>query len=504
MEREELLCGRYCSDGLVGQEENKMGLWEMCEKDFSDNHRSSYSVSTADGMVLTEEIRNHSLNDKKQGLKRERPIIAEDDRGGELDLIRREFGHHERGISRINNGSFGACPASVLDSQAKWARLFLQQPDSFYFGPLQEGLLQSRKIVAELINAAHVDEVSLVDNATTAVAVVLQQVAWAFMENSFQKGDVILMLHYAYGAVKKAIQAYVGRAGACIIEVELPFPVRSNEEIIEKFRAAVDRGKRDGGKIRLAVIDHVSSMPSVLVPVRELIGICRDEGVDQVFVDGAHAIGNVDIDMQEIGADFYTSNLHKWFFCPPSVAFLYCRRTFHSIMHHPVVSHEFGKGLPEESGWVGTRDYSAQLCVPSVLDFTENFEGGIDAIRQKNHEKVVAMGQMLAEAWGTELGTSRELCSSMAMVALPNCLEVSSDQDALKLRSRLRKEFAVEVPIYYRAQKTELHSNRGPSFKAYARISHQIYNTLEDYLNFKDAILQIVAEASKAKEDVCW
>jgi len=265
----------------------------------------------------------------------------------------------------------------------------------------------------------------------------------------------------------------------------------------------VDCGKRDSGKIRLAVIDHVSSMPSVLVPVKELIGICRDEGVDQVFVDGAHAIGNVDIDMQEIGADFYTSNLHKWFFCPPSVAFLHCRRTFHPFMHHPIVSHEFGNGLPAESGWVGTRDYSAQLCVPSALEFAKKFKGGINAIRQKNHEKVVAMGEMLAEAWGTELGTSPELCSSMAMVALPNCLEVSSDQDALKLRSRLRKEFAVEVPIYYRAPKTDLHSNRGPSFKAYARISHQVYNTLDDYLNFKAAILKIVAEASKTKEDVC-
>ena len=132
----------------------------------------------------------------------------------------------------------------------------------------------------------------------------------------------------------------------------------------------------------------------------------------------------------------------------------------------------------------------------------KKFEGGLVAIRKKNHEKVVAMGEMLAEAWGTEMGTSPELCSSMAMVALPNCLEVSSDQDALKLRSRLRKEFSVEVPIYYRAPKTELHSIRGPSFKAYARISHQIYNTLDEYLTFKAAILQIVAEDSNSKEHV--
>jgi hypothetical protein len=43
----------------------------------------------------------------KWGIKRERPIIVEDDHGGELDLIRTKFGHHEQGISELNNGIFG-------------------------------------------------------------------------------------------------------------------------------------------------------------------------------------------------------------------------------------------------------------------------------------------------------------------------------------------------------------------------------------------------------------
>eukprot|EP01018_Ginkgo_biloba_P025285 Gb_08805 [translate_table: standard] len=514
MEEKEGSSGCFCSGVspgvFVGLQNNKVENFVRLvteekrrpERDLPENnHKSSSGSFTELREEITAETRlgmEDTLNEKKQGSKRERNI-EEDDYEGELGLIRREFGHHEEGISRINNGSFGSCPASVLASQAKWARLFLQQPDDFYFGPLQEGLLQSRRTVAALINAAEVEEVALVDNVTTAVAAVLQHVAWAFMEKIFQKGDVILMLHYAYGAVKKAIQAYAGRAGALIVEAELPFPIRSNEEIIGRFREAIERCKKEGGKIRLAVIDHVSSMPSVLIPVKELIRICREEGVDQVFVDGAHAIGNIDIDMQDIGADFYTSNLHKWFFCPPSVAFLYCQRPFLKNVHHPIVSHEFGNGLPIESAWVGTRDYSAQLCVPSALEFTKKIDGGLEAIRKKNHEIVIAMGEMLAKAWGTRLGASPELSSSMVMVGLPLCLEVSSEQGALDLRARLRKEFAVEVPIYYRPPKMGLELDGEPIFRAYARISHQIYNTVDDYLKFRDAILQLVAEASKVE-----
>lgn len=130
------------------------------------------------------------------------------------------------------------------------------------------------------------------------------------------------MLHYAYGAVKKSIEAYVTRAGGHVIEVHLPFPVNSKDEIVFEFRKALEKGKENGKKVRLAVIDHITSMPSVVIPVKELVRICREEGVDQVFVDAAHGIGCTDVDMQDIGADFYTSNLHKWLFCPPSIAFL--------------------------------------------------------------------------------------------------------------------------------------------------------------------------------------
>ncbi|XP_028792077.1 probable L-cysteine desulfhydrase, chloroplastic [Neltuma alba] len=403
--------------------------------------------------------------------------------------IQSEFAHHDPAVARINNGSFGCCPASVIAAQQKWQMKNLRQPDHFYFNELKKGILHSRTVIKEIINADHVDEISIVDNATTAAAIVLQQTAWAFQEGKFQKGDAVVMLHYAYGSVKKSMEAYVTRAGGKVIEVQLPFPVNSNEEIISEFRRALERGKTDGSRVRLAVIDHVTSMPSVVIPVRELVKICREEGVDQVFVDAAHAIGCIDVDVKEIGADFYTTNLHKWFFCPPSVAVLYNRKSPScSELHHPVVSHEYGNGLATESAWIGTRDYSAQLVVPEVLEFVSRFEGGIEGIKKRNHEAVVEMGRMLATAWGTHLGSPPDMCASMVMVGLPTCLGISSDSDALNLRTHLRDDFGVEVPIYYRPSKDgEIGLVTG-----YARISYQVYNKADDYYKFRDAINQLV------------
>lgn len=416
--------------------------------------------------------------------------------------IQREFSHHQLGVARINNGSFGSCPASIIAAQREWQLKFLQQPDDFIFNHLRNGLLESRKVVKDLINADSVDEVSLVDNATTAAAIVLQQIGRGFAQGKFQKGDAVVMLHCAFQSVKKSIQAYVTGAGGSVIEVQLPFPVNSNEEIVSEFRKGLEKGKSNGRKVRLAIIDHITSMPCVVVPVAELVKICRQEGVDQVFVDAAHAIGSVPVDVKEIGADFYVSNLHKWFFCPPSVAFLYCRNSsLTSEVHHPVVSHEYGNGLAIESSWIGTRDYSSQLVIPSVLEFVNRFEGGIEDIILRNHQNVVKMGKMLAQSWGTNLGAPPDMCASMIMVGLPSRLCISSEEDATRLRSHLRAHYGIEVPLHYQAPSDV---EGGPKDKdglitGYARISHQVYNTFDDYCKFRDAINQLLEQQWSCK-----
>nr|CAB3502836.1 unnamed protein product [Digitaria exilis] len=389
------------------------------------------------------------------------PIITEVE-------IRTEFAHHDGAVSRINNGTFGCCPASVLASRSRWQRLFLSQLDAFYFCSLQPGLARSRAAVALAVGAG-VDpsEVSLVDNATTAAAIVMQHVAWSFAEGRFSRGDAVLMLHYTYSSVKKSIHAYAARAGATVVEVPLPFPVASPSAVAAEFRAALAVAK-DGGRraVRLAVIDHITSMPSVLIPVKELVAICREEGVDKVFVDAAHAIGQDD--------------------------------PIASQLHHPVVSSEYGNGLPMESAWIGVRDYSAQLVVPDAVDFMARFEGGIEGISRRNHDKVVEMGMMLAEAWGTFLGAPPEMCGSMAMIGLPGCLGIDSDEDAMRVRDMLRNDFKVEVPIFHNSRGVEGKEMdkdaKGDEVTGYVRISHQVYNVREEYEVLRDAVNKLVLD----------
>ena len=125
------------------------------------------------------------------------------------------------------------------------------------------------------------------------------------------------------------------------------------------------------------------------------------------------------------------------------------------------------------------------------MEFTNRFEGGIDGIKRRNHDAVVEKGKMLAKPWGTNLGSPPDMCASMIMVGMPACLGVSSDVDALKLRIHLREKFGVEVPIYYRMPK---HEEVAKTTTAYARVSHLVYNKVDDYYKFRDAINQLVCD----------
>lgn len=208
----------------------------------------------------------------------------------------------------------------------------------------------------------------------------------------------------------------------------MPFPVSSDEQILHSFEEALRRETREYpcSKNRLAVIDHITSMPSIILPVCELVKLCRKYGVQQIFVDGAHAIGTVDINVREIDADFYMANVHKWLFAPPVVAFFHSKPQHLGRLHHPVVSHSYQTGLLNETYWVGTRDYSALLAVPAAIKFMKDFFGNLKTYRQFNHDNVMKMGEMLATAWGTCLGAPPELFASMVMVGLPPALNIHS------------------------------------------------------------------------------
>jgi isopenicillin-N epimerase len=202
------------------------------------------------------------------------------------------------------------------------------------------------------------ERIAFVVNATEAVNTVLRSV-------KFSAGDEILVLDCVYNAVRLAAEDVCKQTGATLVKVGLPIPLTAND-VVERIADAA------GPRTRLAIIDHISSPTATVFPVAEITRALKAKGV-RVMIDGAHAVGQLGLDLPAIGADWYTANAHKWLFAPKGTAFLYATEEVAGQTVPLSVSHWHELKFPRAFDYVGTRDVTGFLSVPAAIDFIERF-----------------------------------------------------------------------------------------------------------------------------------
>ena len=109
---------------------------------------------------------------------------------------------------------------------------------------------------------------------------------------------------------------YAGKKGVKFIEAAIPIPVPSQKDLIEIIWSKVTP------RTKIMFISHITSPTGFRFPVEELIARARRAGIIS-FIDGAHAPGQLDLNMDTLGADLYTGNCHKWMCTPKGTSFLW-------------------------------------------------------------------------------------------------------------------------------------------------------------------------------------
>ncbi len=249
------------------------------------------------------------------------------------------------------------------------------------------------------------------------------------------------------------------RQGARIVELPVPAPFENPALLLTVLEAAI------GPKTRLACFDHITSAGAVVMPIAELAAICRRHGIP-VVVDGAHAPGQVPVDVPKLGVDWYIGNLHKWAFAAKGTAVIWCRPERQPELHPIAISHNLGQGFAAEFDYSGTRDNSNWLAVPAALDYFEAF--GHEAVYAHNKALAESAGVLLASSWGTEMAAGPRFRAAMAAVRLPR--SHSGDRNAAhRLAEQLRQQHGITVAV------TVLDG------WLWIRVSAQIYNEISDY-----------------------
>ena len=357
----------------------------------------------------------------------------------------------------VNHGSFGATPLVVRAEQDAWRARMEAQPTRFM--SQLPALLREAADRLGLFVGAEGRDIAFLDNATTCCNAVLRSVTLA-------PGDEVLVLSHVYGAVRNTVRFVTERAGAKMTEAAIPFPGTTEDGVVAAVAGALTE------RTRLAVIDHITSASALVLPVARIVTACRAAGVP-VLVDGAHAPGQIDLDIPVIGADWYTGNCHKWPCAPKGSAFLWAAAERQAGLHPTVISHGLGQGFLTEFDWTGTRDPSAALSVPAALEFHERL-GGAD-LRARNRTLAAEGAALVARRLNTETGTSGPMAGAMGLVRLP------WPGAPMDLRTRLLAA-GTDAPV---------HALAGVNW---LRLSAFAYNELDDYARLADLVARVIRE----------
>lgn len=281
-------------------------------------------------------------------------------------------------ITFLNFGSFGACPKPIFEKYQQFQLELEQEPVQFITANGLKYLETSRQALG---NYLHCDKDDLVYVTNPSYAV--NAVAKSF---GLKPGDEILTSSLEYGACDKAWEYYCEKTGAVYVKQPISLPVQSKEEFVTEFFKGLS------SKTKLVFISHITSSTGLRLPVEAVCAAAKEKGI-MTFVDGAHAPGQVPLNLQDSPFDMYTGACHKWMMTPKGSSFLYVKKEYQQMVDPLIVSWGYKALFPSHSTFLdyhqmnGTRDYSAFLTIPTAIQF----------MKENNWTEVAAQCRILVQ-----------------------------------------------------------------------------------------------------------
>ena len=363
-------------------------------------------------------------------------------------------------VTFLNHGSFGATPKPVFDVYQAWQRELERQPVEFLDRRFAERMAEARTVLAEYLGTQR-DNLVYVTNATVGVNTVARSL-------NLGPGDEVLATDHEYGACDRTWRFLSRKQDFAYINQPISLPITSTEDFIEQLWRGVT------AQTKVIFLSHITSPTAIIFPVAEVCRRAREQGILMV-VDGAHTPGQIHLDLDELGADFYAGNLHKWLCSPKGAGLLYARPEVQDMLEPLVVSWGYEAEKPGPSQfvdyheWQGTRDIAAFLSVPAAIRFQQ--ANNWVSVQDACHALAVEVEAGIRKMTGLpSLYADDGWFAQMVSALLP------VETDNIVLKARLYGEFQVEVPLI------EWNDRK------LVRVSVQGYNTWRDIERLLEAL----------------
>ncbi|HCK65408.1 MAG TPA: aminotransferase [Anaerolineae bacterium] len=366
-------------------------------------------------------------------------------------------------ITFLNHGSFGATPKPVFKEYQRWQRELENQPVEFLGRRHNDLMMASREMLGKYLGT-RAENLVYVQNATIGLNAVARSL-------DLKTSDEVLSTNHEYGALDRTWRFLSKEKGFTYINQKVD--LTSYDNFVKSFLGGIT------SNTKIIFLSHITSPTATIFPIKKIIQFAKTKNIVTI-IDGAHAPGQIPLNLDLLGADFYAGNLHKWLCAPKGAGFLYARPEIQHLLKPLIVSWGYESEMPskskfvDEHEWQGTRDIAAFLTVPKAIAYQQ--EQDWVKVRSACH-------QLAVEAWygihdvikQTPLHTDPEIWfAQMTVSSLP------VNTDVLSFKQKLYDEFRIEVPII------DWHGNK------LIRTSVQGYNSKRDIDRLIDTLKKML------------
>jgi selenocysteine lyase/cysteine desulfurase len=268
-------------------------------------------------------------------------------------LVRRQF-RLEPGLHYLNNASLGPSPALVADATEAFRRQLDAFPSRYMWGGWSEEEEEVRTKAAALLGAS-AEEIAIIHNTTEGMNLVAASL-------DLKPGDEVIVADHEHPSGTIPWQYWQTPKGVELIRPTLPILPSEPGEIVDVYRRAITP------RTRVISMCHIVNTNGMILPVREVSAMARERGI-LVAVDGAQAPGMIDVDLHDLGCDFYAASAHKWLLSPKGVGIFYAGQESQKLLKPLIVA----RGWEDESirrlENYNTRNLPEVLGLGVALDF---------------------------------------------------------------------------------------------------------------------------------------
>ena len=284
-------------------------------------------------------------------------------------------------VINFNNGGVSPQPKVVQDAHIRFYQYSNEAPSYYMWRILDAGREGLRQKLADLCSVS-ADEICINRNATEGLNTVIFGL-------DLKKGDEVVLSKYDYPNMMNAWKQREKRDGIKLVWIDIPQPTEDDKTIVELYAKAIT------SKTKIVHVTHMINWTGNIVPVKAIADMAHSKGCE-VIVDAAHSFAQIDFKLEDTGADYLATSLHKWLGAPFGSGLLYIRKEkikkVWALLSAPNPDSDDIRKFEN----LGTRNMASEMAIGAAIDFhnvigTKRKEARLRYLKNYWYEKAIKL-----------------------------------------------------------------------------------------------------------------